>query len=221
MKSEIVAKVLGDYFNDMLGTVLEMHGLKDDGRDWLKDKCFTEAVKEDLLDKDFNDEEIRQVIAQDMTKDTAYHICSYIFSLANGYETLDELKKSISEDFEIALEEFSDEDLKKIYTCRLFDILWELPPNESYSVKDFPQKGITSVFHKDGEYNPSVDEKESNMVYIDFCLNGKEKSFASTYDIHLLDIDLDDLGSYDLIDEMRSLKEVIKDELKRDGRDDR
>ncbi len=219
MKSEIVAKVLGGYFNDMLNTVLEMHGLKDDDRDWLKDKHFTEAVKEDLLDKDFNDEEIRQVIAQDMTKDTAYHICSYIFSLTNDYETFDELKNTITNDYDLSLDDFSEEDLRSIFKSRLYDIVWELPPSESYSVKDFPQKGITTVFHKVEGYNPSLSKEESNIVYIDFCLNGREKSFASTGELRLLDINFDDFDT--LIDDSRSLKEAIERELKRKGKDDR
>ena len=76
-----------------------------------------ETIYEDLIDKNFTETECNQLVwnRNKITDETAWKFLAYFFSLADEYETIEELKELIAETDRVY---FTDEEIEKIFSHR-------------------------------------------------------------------------------------------------------
>lgn len=91
--------------------------------DELKDTALDRLIMEDLVDKDFSNDEANEIINQDLSKDTSYKFMAYYIYLINPYNTMNEMINLIKESYDVNIEEFDEDDLNNIFKYKnSFDI---------------------------------------------------------------------------------------------------
>lgn len=107
---------LDQYMNDYLNTYVEQKGLNpDNADDYIEDKEYLDMLENDLEDKGFSKEEAQSIVIRSLDKETAYKFMTYVILLCNSFENIDEMKKVIVDDLYWSLDDFTEDELNKIY----------------------------------------------------------------------------------------------------------
>lgn len=73
-----------------------------------------EAIQDDLLDKNFTEEEIKEILDGQLNKETSYKFLAYFMLLYADWTTANELMNLIEEHSLLDLDEFSEDDIDNI-----------------------------------------------------------------------------------------------------------
>lgn len=73
-----------------------------------------EIIQDDLLDKNFTEEEVKELLDNQPNKETGYKFLAYFMLLYNDWTTSNELMNLIEEHPLLDLDEFSEEDIDNI-----------------------------------------------------------------------------------------------------------
>ena len=104
------------YFSDYITVVRENNpNLDSKEREWVMLSKLFDAIKQDLWDKGFSEEEYNEIIAKDTNNETAYKFLAYTFMLINPFDSIKDLKKLIKNDTDCELSDFTTQDIQKIF----------------------------------------------------------------------------------------------------------
>lgn len=112
-----LAKELNDYISDMLTNYCEECDIPK--RQWEKiiyDKDFKDYIVEDLVENGLKDTEAQAVAYETgYNEDTVYKLLAYFYGRYDDYNSLETLKKVIEDSSFSKIDEFTEEELNKIF----------------------------------------------------------------------------------------------------------